>query len=256
LQQINKLNIDAANLQFAVQQITIDFSSARMNKTCLDKVNALKDSMTAATVPAGAGPNAKPVAKKFSIKDAAKMKQDLLLEEQSCLQTEALKKNAQVKGIQDKRAGISAQIDTLNRANSDEDKALAIDQQSYSDLQKTQTTEEQQDNDAHNKKLNTLSQSLAKFSDIVAQKKKALDDKIAARKQQIQALILEKSQKVDRFGTVSAALGGVTNAQNRFNNECCSKDVVGADKTGEIGKNCKSVKSDSSGYSGSSSGQQ
>ena len=90
------------------------------------------------------------------------------------MQTEVLKKNAQVKGIQDKRVGIEAQIDTLTRANADEEKAIAIEKQSFEDLKKTQTQEEQQDNDAHMKKLNALSQSLAKFAETVDKKKKSL----------------------------------------------------------------------------------
>ncbi len=250
LTQINKLNIEKANLQFAIQQITIDYSSARINKTCRDKVMALKDALTApAPLPPNAPPNAKPVAKKFSVRESAKMKKDLQLEEQSCLQTEVLKKNAQAKGIQDKRVGIEAQIDTLTRANADEDKSINIDKQAFEEMKKTMATEEQQQSDNHMKRLNNLSSSLAKFAETIDKKKKSLDTKIASRKEQIKALVLSKQQQVDRFGTVSSALSSVSTAQSRFNNQCCDRSLTsGTDaQSKELKRNCSAVSSSSSG---------
>lgn len=227
LTQINKLNIEKANLQFAQQQIVIEFSSARINKTCRDKVMALKDALTAPTVapPVSGTPAAKPVAKKFSVREAQKIKQDLKLEEQSCLQTEALKKSAQIKGLADKRAGLEAQIETLNRAITDEEKAINIEKQAFEELKKTMTQEEQQQEEAKIKKLNNLSQSLAKFAETIDRKKKSLDSRIASRNELIRTLTLSKQNKKDRFATVSGSLSSRQSAQQDYIETCCSQST-------------------------------
>lgn len=224
LQNINKKNIEIANLQFAQQQINIESSDLRMNKTCRDKVMALQKVLTTEPAPAMGG-NARTgitVAKKMTIKEAQKIKQDLKLEETTCLQVESLKRTAQLKGLFDKRAGLQAEVDTLTRGNEDEAKSIEIEKKSFEELKVTMEAEEKTDAENKFKKLNTLSASLARFKETIDKKKKSQVDRIALREQQIQRLILSKNEVVVKELDVNSKLQNAGRTRQSFRDRCCS----------------------------------
>lgn len=222
LQNINKKNIEIANLQFAQQQINIESSDIRMNKTCRDKVLALQKVMTTEPPPPGAPPNTPTKTKKMTIKEAQKIKQDLKLEETTCLQVESLKRTAQLKGLFDKRAGLQAEVDTLTRGNEDEAKSIEIEKKSFEELKLTMQKEEQTDAENKFKKLNTLSASLARFKETIDKKKKSQVDRIALREQQIQRLVLSKSEVVVKELDVNSKLQNAGRTRQSFRDRCCS----------------------------------
>ena len=225
LNNINKKNIEIANLQFAQQQINIEMSDLRMNKTCRDKVQALSQALLweDSTAARGSGaPTGNKRLKKMTIKEAQKMKQDLKLEETTCLQVESLKRTAQLKGLFDKRAGLQAEVDTLTRANEDEAKAIEIEKKSFEELKLTMDKEEKTDAENKFKKLNTLSASLARFKDTIDKKKKSQQDRIALREQQIQRLVLSKNEVVVKELDVNSKIKNATRQRDSFADRCCS----------------------------------
>lgn len=245
LSRINKINIEIANIQFAQQQITIEFSDARVSKTCRDKVMAAKAILTAPTPGTNGG---KPTAKKFTIKESQKIKADLKLEEQTCLQTEALKKSAQVKAIVDKRVDLQSQIDTLNKANADEAKAIEIEKKAVEAMKATASQEEKNDIDEKFSKMNTLSVSLKKFEDSVVAKKKSLDAKIAARKEQIEKIILAKQNVKKKYSTVSSSLSARQETSDAYLNQCCKSPKSSSGTTLKKHAQCGLVSRNSPNY--------
>jgi hypothetical protein len=222
LQNINKKNIEIANLQFAQQQINIESSDLRMSKTCRDKVLLLQKTLTTEAPPPGSPANTPTKQKKMTIKEAQKIKQDLKLEETTCLQVESLKRTAQLKGLFDKRAGLQAEVDTLTRSNEDEAKSIEIEKKSFEDLKATMEKEEQTDAENKFKKLNTLSASLARFKETIDKKKKSQVDRIALREQQIQRLILSKNEVVVKELDVNSKLQNAGRTRQSFRDRCCS----------------------------------
>jgi hypothetical protein len=222
LQNINKKNIEIANLQFAHQQINIESSDLRMNKTCRDKVLALQKALTTEPPPQGAPAGAPTKKKQLKSDEARKIKQDLKFEETTCLQVESLKRTAQLKGLFDKRAGLQAEVDTLTRGNEDEAKSIEIEKKSFEELKLTMEAEEKTDAENKFKKLNTLSASLARFKETIDKKKKSQVDRIALREQQIQRLVLSKNEVVVKELDVNSKLQNAGRTRQSFRDRCCS----------------------------------
>lgn len=223
LQNINKKNIEIANLQFAQQQINIESSDLRMNKTCRDKVLALQKALTTEPPPQGAPAGAPTKKKQLKSDEARKIKQDLKFEETTCLQIESLKRTAQLKGLFDKRAGLQAEVDTLTRGNEDEAKSIEIEKKSFEELKLTMEAEEKTDAENKFKKLNTLSASLARFKETIDKKKKSQADRIALREQQIQRLVLSKNEVVVKELDVNSKLKNASRQRDSFSARCCSQ---------------------------------
>jgi chromosome segregation ATPase len=183
----------------------------------------LQKALTTEPMPgAAAGANAPMRPKKMNIKEAQKIKQDLKLEETTCLQVESLKRTAQLKGLFDKRAGLQAEVDTLTRGNEDEAKSIEIEKKSFEDLKITMEAEEKADAENKFKKLNTVSASLARFKETIDKKKKSLVDRIALREQQIQRLVLSKNEVVVKELDVNSKLQNAGRTRQSFRDRCCS----------------------------------
>ena len=244
LQNINKKNVEIANMQFATQQINIQSSDLRMNQACSKKVEDLQASLMLEKPLPGAPANTPPKKRKLTAKDAQKIKQTLKQEETTCLQLAALERTAQLKGLFDKRTLLQADVDTLTRANEDEAKSIEIEKKAFEELKVTMDKEEQTDAENKFKKLNTLSASLARFKETIDKKKKSQVDRIALREQQIQRLILSKNDVVVKELNVDSKLRNAGRTRTSFTSRCCSR----------IGRTSAYSRSSSS-HSGSSTGR-
>ena len=229
LAKINKLNTEIANLQFAQQQVAIEFADSRITEGCTTKVEKMKGQLTGELPPEGAPSGAKPVPKKFSVGEMSKLKKKLQDELDTCMKSETLKRSAQLKGIIDKRMDLQAQIDTYNRAIEDEDKAVNLAKQQLEQLRAQMTTEEQNDLDSKLKKQNSLAQSVAAYGENVAKKKIALDQKVAARLEQIKKIEAKKNNLKEKYANVNSTLMARRSAQNDYITKCCGRSATKKD---------------------------
>ena len=244
-------NTQIANLAFGVQQINIESSDLRQSKVCSDKVMAAK----AVALAPVTGADGKKKAPKFTLKESQKLKSSLKLEELTCLQSEALKKQAQLKGIMDTKRKLQSEVDAMMKGNEDEQKAIALEQKSMEELLKIMTEEEAKELQIKNKKLDSLSKSITDMAGIVERKKKALDTKIKNRDAQIANLVLKKQNLKPKFSGVSSSINSSRASAKGYLAACCKggrSSTVSKDHSG-----CAQVRSDSgteSGFGSSDSG--
>ena len=243
LAKVADKNVEIANLSFGIQQIMIESSNLAVNKTCTDKYNAGFNAAYAIVT----GPDGKKTKPKYTMKENSKIKADLRLIQSQCLQAEGLKRDAQLKGIADKRRLLLVEVDTYMKSNEDEQKSIGLDRKALDDKEKLLAEDQKKALDEKNKKLDDLSKSVADFADVVARKKKALDAKIANRDKQIATLVTKKANLKPKFSGVASSIQNSRSSAKAYLRACCkgSGSTVTKDHTG-----CSQVRTDS----GSSTG--
>lgn len=219
---INKTNTEIANLEFAQQQINIEFGESKIARKCFEKVMEIKNKLVPQAAPPVPGQPAVPPARNFSLKEAQRIKQQLRDEESDCLRTERLSRSAQLKGKIDRRQELTDTISQANQDIADEDAAIKLDQEDYDKFKASLSTEKQQKLESQTQMEANLNASLTAFEALVAKKKAALDAKIASREALIQQLLLAKTEQRQRYSEVSASLGDREESLGNFRSTCCN----------------------------------
>jgi hypothetical protein len=187
------------------------------------------------------GADGKKTAPKRTMKENAKIKADLKLIENQCLQSEALKRDAQLKGIADKKRLLLVEVDTYMKSNEDEQKSIELDRKALEEKEKLLAENQKKAMEEKNKKLDNLSKSVADMAAIVDRKKKALDVKIANRDKQIAMLITRRNNLKPRLSGVASSISSSRASARAYLNACCKGRTsnVARDHSG-----CSQVKSD------------
>jgi hypothetical protein len=226
LRQIDDKNTEIGNLQFAQQQTNIEFAKSAIDRKCEVAAKAKEKELTSpAPAVAGSNAQAKPQKMRFSRKDSIKIRSEIDRVFKECLDLQNLGKKAQLKGLIDKRVKLQADIDTLNRSIEDEQKAIALDQKAFEDLKGTMSAEEQTELENKFKKLNTLSESLAKFKESIQKKKASQDKRMLVRKERIERLIASKADVIYKESKIARPIKAYQNARSSFVNQCCGTDA-------------------------------
>lgn len=247
LSAINKKNTEIANLEFAQQQINIEFSESKVARKCFAKTMALKDVLTGQAPAAGAAPGAaKPPTRRISLKESSQIKKQLREEEDDCLKTERLSRSAQLKGKLDRREELSGEVDDLLRENTDEDAAIKLDEDEFEKFKLSVADEEKSKLDSQVQLESNLNTSLAQFKTLVDRKKASLDVKVNSRNETIEKLLLAKQSRKKRYSEVSASLFTRAESLDSYLGTCCQPTISSTGRRVQpTDPNCRRLRSDS-----------
>ena len=211
-------NVEIANLSFGIQQIMIESSNLAVNKNCTDKYNAAFNAAFGLVT----GADGKKTKPKYTMRENSKIRADLRLIQTQCLQIEGVKRDAQLKGIADKRRSLTVEIDTYMKSNEDEQKSIALDRKALEDKEKLLTDDQKKALEEKNTKLDNLNKSVVDFAAVVDKKKKALDAKIEARNVQIKTLSDRKNNLQPIFDDVQSTISDSRDAGAAYKAACCT----------------------------------
>lgn len=225
LNKINEKTNEMSNLSYAKQEIEIKFAQSEVVTMCRERTQAYADSKIYVVDSKGVpvtDKNGTKRKKKFSSSDARTLRQDVVAKEALCLRQEALKKSAQLKGINDTKRKLQAEIDNLQSENLDEDKTIQLEQNNLEQLKAIAVAEEAKDIENLQKKLASLNKTVTDFEQIVLQKKRNLDERNAAIERQIAEVGQQMLNVSNRYQPINVANETSQEAAQRFVNQCCA----------------------------------
>ena len=234
---INKTNTEIANLEFAQQQVNIEFSESKVARKCYDKVLEIKNKLVPQAAPPVPGqPPAPNPARNFTLKEAQRIKQILRSEEDDCLKTERLSRAAQLKGKLDRRQELTDQISQANQDIADDDAAIKLDQDEYDKFKASLSDEKKSKLDSQTQMETNLNNSLAQFQALVDKKKASQQARITSREELIQKLLTEKTAQKQRYAEVSASLFGRQESLQTFLDNCCGSNISRTSRNRSCGR--------------------
>lgn len=227
------IQVAMGDLNFQVQQINLDLSSDTVTARCRGETVKNLNAKTAGSVDPKTGKVTNP---KYTLQQSAQIKKDLQIAEANCFQQTALAKQKVIKGIANDKRSKQVQIDQMLSENADEATAFDNDKKQMDSLKAISDQEEQKMMDNSFKKMNTLNQSVIDMQQHVVDKKKTYDEKIQAKNDQINKLLIERQNVTAKFTKVSSTVSKSKRAASNYINQCCS------DKN-KLDKGCKRVQS-------------
>lgn len=216
--EISKKTIEMANKAFDLQQVNLEFAQARVTAACDQRVETMKDQKLY-TTDARTGTKKK---KSLTASQTRQIQAQLEAEQQSCYDEVALGQRRKTSDIQNQKRELQMAIDELNASNADEVTAVNNARQNMEALKTISTDEEAKEMELKLKKLDSLNKSVTDMEQFVQNKKKTIDEKIAAKNDQINLLIQERNNVQARFSRVFSTVASGSISARNFLGQCCA----------------------------------
>lgn len=235
---------EMANLSYAMQEIQIKFADSEITTQCQTEQQSYMDLKLYKTDSKGQpilDSSGNKIKLNFSASNARTLKNDIQSKYALCMQREALKKSAQIKGINDSKRKLQAEIDSLNAANQDEQKQIELEQKNLEQMKALSDAQDKTDMDNLTKKLDSLNQSVVQYEQYVQQMKASLDQRNANINQQIAQLQQEKLNVGSRYQAVGAVVNGSSASRSQFRSACCNGSRSSMSNSTEFNGSCSAA---------------
>ena len=207
-------NTEIANLRITQQEEAIKFSESNLMKACRDQALELKGKLIESATKAAATSNQ-------GTATTGNIKKDVEIFAKQCIKLAAVERNKIIKATQDKITRANRSVANLKDVIKQEGESFAIRQK---DIEAREKLADEEQSGIEQKKTKELTQLNQKVTDIQAfteRKKASLEEKIAVKEAEFNALQAKANNMQPKFDKISADIRTGARRSKQFRGQCC-----------------------------------